>query len=138
MDPHRLFADHCGRCHGHAGPFARESLKLQNGEVVGRKSGVPVRAFLPTHMGKPSKTTIDVLVDTFRLQLARAGLYQDRCTICHARAKKLARSKLIIRDGQLVGRYSGADTAAFLSGHGRLTADEAIMVERMFRWQIGE
>ncbi|MGI9385151.1 MAG: hypothetical protein ACR2PO_18515 [Methyloligellaceae bacterium] len=135
-DPHKLFADHCGRCHGHAGPFAREHLELENGEVIGRKSRVPVRTYLPTHFGKPSKAAIDVLVETFQLQLARGGLYQDRCTICHVQAKKLARTKLIIRDGRLIGRYTGADMKTFLSGHGRLTAEEAAMVEQMLRWQL--
>ncbi|MDH3664441.1 MAG: hypothetical protein OEU92_31245, partial [Alphaproteobacteria bacterium] len=36
VDPHMLFEEQCGRCHGHAGTFARETLTIEDGEVVGR------------------------------------------------------------------------------------------------------
>ena len=136
VDPHALFEERCGRCHDHAGPFARDHLELRNGVVMGRTSRLPVPSYLPTHFGKPSTAEIDLLVEMFRLQLVRGGLYRERCTICHAPARTLARTKLIVRDGRLVGRYSGADMKTFLSGHGRLTVEEAAMVERMLRWQL--
>jgi hypothetical protein len=43
------FKDNCSRCHESAAIFARRSLELRNGELYGRKSGLPVRRFLDNH-----------------------------------------------------------------------------------------
>ncbi len=137
-DPHALFEDRCGRCHGHAGAFARKSLAIRDGRVVGRGSGVPVRAFLRRHHGAPSEMETALLLDMFRGQIERGALFQERCRICHASARKLARGKLILRDGWLVGRYTGADMEPFLNAHGRLSAAEAETIRRMLVWQLGK
>jgi hypothetical protein len=48
-----LFAQHCARCHGTAADFARKSLELRGGALVGKASGRPVDAFLSSHAGLP-------------------------------------------------------------------------------------
>lgn len=49
-------------------------------------------------------------------------------------AKVLARRKLVIRDGRLIGRYSDQIVSQFLMNHGRLNADEIpTMVEVLTR-----
>ena len=51
--------------------------------------------------------------------------YERRCAICHDSLEKLARHSLVVIDGALCGRYSRVDVEKFLTGHARLTADEA-------------
>ncbi|MBX3603866.1 MAG: hypothetical protein KF788_01265 [Piscinibacter sp.] len=46
-----LFKPKCGGCHGSAADFARKSLTLRGGVLVGRASGRPVREFLKAHGG---------------------------------------------------------------------------------------
>lgn len=50
---------------------------------------------------------------------------ERRCAICHDGLQQLARYRLIVIDGALCGRYSRVDVEKFLTGHARLTADEA-------------
>jgi hypothetical protein len=135
-DPHALFEERCGRCHGHAGDFARETLYLDEGIVKGRKTRTDVRKFLPRHFGKLTAEEIDLLQSTFALQIESAGLFQAKCRICHGPAKDLARLHLILRDGELVGRYSGAPMRDFLARHGRATPEEADVLYRVLEWQL--
>lgn len=135
-DLHQLFEERCGRCHGHAGDFARESLVLDDGTVLGRKTGQDVRRFLPRHFGKLTAHEIALLHDTFALQIESGGLFQAKCRVCHGPAKDLARLHLILRDGVLYGRYSGADMRDFLPRHGRPTPEEAELLYRVLAWQL--
>lgn len=135
-DVHTLFETKCGACHGHSGPFARESLLLSEDRIVGRKSGQDVAAFLTQHHGRPSAEEIERLVASFRMQLQSGGLYEEHCRICHKPAKDLARLTLIVTGDRLVGRYSGVDIGAFLTRHGRLDEAEARLVTEMLRWQL--
>jgi hypothetical protein len=136
-DPHTLFEERCGRCHGDAGPFARQALKVERGEVRGARSGTAVEGFLAGHMGGLDAADIDLLVDTFRRQLAWGGLYQERCRTCHDQARRLARRYLVLGDdGRLVSRYTGQNIARFLAWHGRLAPDEVPVIVEMLRWQL--
>ncbi|MGI9421523.1 MAG: hypothetical protein ACR2RA_27150, partial [Geminicoccaceae bacterium] len=83
IDPHELFEEKCGRCHEHAGTFARKSLTIENGEVVGLRSGKAVLKTLPSHFGNLSDAEVGLIVDMFRRQIESGGLYQSRCRLCH-------------------------------------------------------
>ena len=123
-DFHALFEARCLRCHGHAGPFVRERLALDGADVVTR-AGRPVAPFLERHAGGLAPEEIALFLRVFARQIEAAGLYDERCGICHDRARELARLRLVLRDGRLVGRYSGHDIATFLQDHARLTPEEA-------------
>jgi len=43
------FKAECSNCHGNAANFIRNSIVLQNGDLVGRESGVSVNRFMQTH-----------------------------------------------------------------------------------------
>jgi hypothetical protein len=133
---HELFEERCGRCHEHAGPFARESLIVTDGQVMGRASGQEVGLFLLGHYGRLTENEIEALRDLFRFQIISSGLYEKRCLNCHESAKTLARSRLLVREDRLVGRYTGRDMAEFLARHGRLSGSEAIFMTEVLRWQI--
>lgn len=123
---HEIFETRCAACHGdHAGPFARSSLVEREGTLTGARTGRPVREFLARHAGGLSGEEIALFVDVFTAQLRSGGFYQERCGICHDRAYEFARLRLALRDGRLVGRYSGRDIAGFLPGHARMTGEEA-------------
>ncbi len=124
-DFHQIFESRCASCHGHAGNFARKSLTERDGALTGVRTGRPVDDFLAHHRGGLTPDTIALFLDVFRAQLRSGGFYQKRCAICHDRAYEFARLRLILRDGQLVGRYSGRDIADFLPGHARMTESEA-------------
>lgn len=123
-DFHALFEARCLRCHGHAGAFAADRLHIEDGRVVG-SGGLDVAKFLGSHAGGLTAEERDLFVQVFRRQVEAGGFYAQRCRSCHDRAYDLARSKLFLRDDVLVGRYSGRDIANFLTGHARLSAQEA-------------
>ena len=127
LDFHALFEARCLACHGHAGPFVREYLRL-DGDRVTRGNGRPLAPFLARHSGGLSDEEIALFLRVFARQIASGGLYRDRCEICHDRARELARLELVIREGRLVGRYTGRDIAGFLTWHGRLDAAEAALM----------
>lgn len=123
-DPHAVFEAECLSCHGHAGPFARAHLRLEDGAPVTSRGG-PVATFLRTHRGGLPEAAIAPMLEMFRQQLTSGAFYERRCFTCHDRARDFARLNLILREGRLFGRYSGHEIAAFLPGHARLTQDEA-------------
>ncbi len=136
-DPHRIYGQRCTRCHaGHAGDFARDSLEERGGQIVARRSGRPLAAFLRAGHGRLPPEQVAVLTDHLAAILGREALFQRKCRACHARALPLARLKLILRDGRLTGRYTDRDIAAFLGYHGRLTAREVPVLVEMLTGQL--
>jgi mono/diheme cytochrome c family protein len=135
-DPHALFEQQCGACHGHAGQLARDALVVVGGQLRTRSSNLELGQFLRRHSRSLSEEGAAVLQDMFLRQIEFGGLFQERCRICHDRASQLARKELIIEGDRLRGRYSGRDIREFLLGHGRLTPEEAETVDRMLRWQL--
>jgi hypothetical protein len=136
IDPHALFENRCGRCHDHAGDLARETLLIEKGELVIKKSGQRLLDFLPDHFGKLTADETSVLSETFRQQIRTGGLYQKKCRDCHGSARNLAERELILRNDQLIGRYTGADIKRFLTYHGRLSDVEQTVVHDMLVWHL--
>lgn len=129
-DFHQLFEARCALCHGHAGAFARATLERVDGVLRGRKSGREVAAFLPGHLGRLDPEQVALFVAVFTKQIGSGALFQQRCAICHVRARDLARASLVVVEGRLLGRYSGRDIEAFLQGHGRASETEAAELHR--------
>ena len=135
-DPHVLFESRCGACHGHSGAFAHETLILSDGDVRSALTGRDMAAFLPTHRGALTADEAELLLDMFRRQITWGGVFQARCRVCHDSARALARHDLVIREGRLLGRYTGRDIADFLAGHGRADSAEQVILIEMLRWQL--
>lgn len=80
--------------------------------------------FLGNHFGGRD----EAVVATIHMELLRVarggGSFRRQCAICHVSAEALARDSLILRDGDLFGRYSGRRIADFLPRHGRLATRE--------------
>jgi cytochrome c5 len=125
IDPHKLYEKRCARCHApHAGDFVHESLVQSGDEVKGRKTSIELRRFLSKGHGKLSLKEIDAMVSHL-IAIQKSGrLFHNKCRKCHDRAVVLARTKLIVKNGRLIGRYSNRKIDEFLTHHGRLTPDE--------------
>jgi hypothetical protein len=138
-DFHQIFEQRCAGCHGHAGAFVRDTVTVVDGVLTGVRSGRAVASSLATHYGGLDPSEIKLFVRVFTRQASSGAFFQERCAICHDRAYELARLRLILRDGQLTGRYSGRDMAAFLPGHARMTPEEAEqMLDALTRLRQGE
>ncbi len=125
MDPHALYEQRCVRCHAaHAGTFVPEALERRGDQIVGRKTGRDLRSFLADGHGKLKPPEIDVMVDHLESILRSGALFRRKCLICHERAVVVARRWLIVREGKLIGRYSGRAMDTFLQNHGRLEGAE--------------
>lgn len=138
IDPHAVFEARCSRCHtGHAADLARKSLSLApDGTAVSKASGGSVARLLDGHPGNPSAAEIAALVDMFTRQIRSGGLFRRKCTSCHKRAVTLARRTLVVRQGRLVGRYTGNPMTSFLANHGRLEGSEIETMTQMLRWHV--
>ncbi|HYH20387.1 MAG TPA: hypothetical protein VD995_17415 [Azospirillum sp.] len=127
-DLHRLWEERCARCHGDAGGFARDALSAADERLQGRLQGrLPERdlhAFLLRHQGGLPEAEAQGVYAMLLAQAQTPPLFQERCGLCHPKAADLVRDQLVLRDGVLVGRYTGRPVAAFLETHGRIAADE--------------
>ena len=91
LDYHELFEARCGACHGHAGDLARDTLVVVDGALMGRETGNDIRTFLNAHYGGLSDDESAVLYDMMFRQVAAAGLFKERCSICTSTLKSSGR-----------------------------------------------
>ncbi len=137
IDPHELYEQRCADCHvAHAGMFAHKSLVASEAGVFGLNSGRELRSFLAAGHGKLSAKEIDAVTEHLQSILRSGRLFHDKCRICHDRAVILARRELIIKDGELFGRYSGRNITEFLMGHGRLKGAEVSKMVDVLKRQL--
>lgn len=137
LDPHAIYERACARCHqAHAGPFAEETLARRDDRVVSARDGRDLETFLEAGHGRLSPEDVSALLDLFNAILSANRLYDGKCRVCHDRGVVLARHELILRDGVLVGRYSGRPVETFLRHHGRLTDDELPVILAMLERQL--
>ena len=136
-DPHRLYEGHCAGCHDrHAGEFVQNSLVRADDKVVGRRGGKELRFLLASGHGRLAPGDVPVVVAHLISVLEAGGLYREKCRICHRRAVVLARSKLFLLNGTLVGRYTGRRIETFLENHGRLEGAEIPTIAQMLKRQL--
>ena len=137
VDPHAVYERRCARCHeGHAGDFVAKSLIRRDGRIVGRDSGIEIGAFLADGHGRLPAAELPVVVSHLAAIFESGGLFRTHCRICHDPAVTLARRELTLRDGRVVGRYSGRDIRTFMENHGRLEGAEVETIMRMLERQL--
>lgn len=140
LDPHDLYEQRCAGCHTeHAGAFVQESILREGDKLIGRDSGLDLRAFLARGHGKLSAAEVETMMTHLTSILEAGAVFRDSCVICHGRAVVFARSQLAVKDGLLVGRYSGRAVEDFLQTHGRLEAAEiGVVVEALSNQLTGK
>ena len=119
IDLHRFWDQRCSDCHGHAGDFARRTLSVKDGRLLGRHHQDDLRLFLGNHGVPPGD--VDATYGMLLAQASSAPEFMRRCGGCHGSAAALARSSLLVKDGVLYGRGSGQPITEFLAHHGGLT-----------------
>jgi mono/diheme cytochrome c family protein len=127
-DLHRLWDQQCGGCHGHAGDFARASLRVVDDRLIGDKQGERLTSFLEKHNGGYAPEIIEAMTAMLKAQVETPDLFRTLCSECHGLAAQFARETLISRDGRLYGRYSGRDIGAYLRRHGGLDDAQASLM----------
>lgn len=131
-DLHRYWDTRCKDCHGDAGPFARRTLQVQDGRLIGTHHEQNLDLFLQHHY-----LTADLVAPVTRMlaaQVATPPLFAQHCSACHTNAAEFARKSLTLRGDVPVGLRSGRPVADYLKTHGGLALDEIpIVVETLQR-----
>lgn len=131
-DLHAYWDGRCGSCHGDSATFARSTLALRDGRLVGRHHVDDLPRFVRQH-GLPEPLVEPVLA-MLAAQVATPPLYAGACQGCHGKAAELARESLVWRGGVLVGRKRGAPVVELLRDHGGLgEAEQAVVVRTLER-----
>ena len=129
-----LYFEQCGNCHGSADALLEERAILKSGVLLGRSSNRDIQTFLGRHFGQRSEADVATIYMELLRVAKGGGRFKRQCAICHVSAEELARKSLILRDGELFGRYSGRPIADFLTRHGRLpTQEDAAFFEQVLR-----
>lgn len=119
-----LFHQQCGACHDRAQDLLEQRAALQEGVLRGRESGRDIRAFIGDHFGRRTEADVTAVYAELLRVAQGGGRFQQQCAVCHVSAEMLAHDSLVLRDGELYGRYSGRRIADYLARHGRLAVQK--------------
>ena len=67
-----VFQQKCAGCHGTAAEFARSSLRLRDGVVIGRENGLAISEFLKRH-GRLAAEEAPIVVESLTRVLGETG-----------------------------------------------------------------
>jgi hypothetical protein len=138
QDLHAYWDDRCRSCHGDAGEFARRTLRVERGLLVGKHHdrAPALQAFLKNHY-----LTADLLAPVTAMLTAQATttpLFKQHCAGCHGTAASFARESLSWRDGVLTGKKTARAVEATLRTHGGLAPAEAAEMAKTLVRVMGE
>lgn len=135
-DLHAYWDDRCKDCHSDSGAFARRTLHVEGGRLVGAHHRDDLDRFLRQHY-----LTDDLVAPVTTMLLAQATtppLFKSHCAACHGDAATLARKSLVMKDGVLTGKASGRPVADFLRSHGGLAPAEVPIMTATLQRVLGE
>lgn len=132
LDLHRYWDTRCKDCHGDAGAFARRSLRVEDGRLLGAHHERDLDLFLQHHY-----LTADLVAPVKRMlaaQVATPPLFARHCSSCHGNAADFARKSLVLRGDVPYGRDMDRPVADYLQSHGGLPpAQVPTMVDTLRR-----
>jgi mono/diheme cytochrome c family protein len=132
LDLHSHWDVRCKSCHGDSADFARRSLKVMDGELVGTHHQRELKTFMGQHY--LNDELVAPVTAMLMAQATTTPLFKDQCGGCHGSAADFARKSLELRDGTLVGKTSQRPVADYLRRHGGLMpADVAPMTATLNR-----
>ncbi len=126
IDLHDYWDQRCMNCHGHAGEFARRSLRVVDGQLQGAHHRTNLNVFLRHHY--LSDSLIEPVSAMLIAQLMTPPVYATHCRRCHGTAAEFARGSLSLRDGVLQSAPSARALAQTLASHGGLSPSDARVV----------
>lgn len=121
-DLHEYWDARCKACHGDAGAFARATLRVDGGRLLGRHHGAELPTFLRQHY--LADELVAPVMQMLQAQTTTAPLFKEKCAGCHGNASEFARKALVVKAGVLVGRASGRPVRDVLQNHGGLAPDQ--------------
>jgi mono/diheme cytochrome c family protein len=134
-DLHDYWDGRCRECHGDAGDFARRTLAVDRGRLVGKHHRDDLEGFLTNHY--LTDELVAPVMQMLTAQVTTRPLFKQHCAGCHGAATEFARESLVLRDGKAVGRKGGRAVVEYLRTHGGLApADIPVMaatLERVLR-----
>lgn len=136
VDLHAYWDDRCKECHDDAGAFARHTLRVEDGRLVGAHHRDDLTRFLHQHY-----LADDLVAPVTAMLLAQATttpLFKSHCAACHGDAAALARKSLLMKDGVLTGKAGGQPVSDFLRTHGGLAPDEVPAMTATLQRVLGE
>jgi mono/diheme cytochrome c family protein len=87
-DLHAYWDDRCQSCHGDSGPFARRTLALRDGRLIGRHHVDDLPRFLRQHY--LADALVAPVSAMLAAQVATSPLYAAHCAGCHGVASAFA------------------------------------------------
>jgi hypothetical protein len=136
VDLHAYWDDRCKECHDDAGAFARRTLRVEDGRLVGAHHREDLGRFLHQHY-----LADDLVAPVTAMLIAQATttpLFKSHCAACHGDAAALARKSLVLKDGVLTGKVSGRPVSDFLRTHGGLAPGEIPAMTATLQRVLGE
>jgi hypothetical protein len=131
-DLHAYWDGRCKDCHGDAAAFARSTLRVEQGQLLGRHHGAELVRFLHNHY-----LAAELVVPVTAMLAAQVNtppLFKAHCASCHASAAAFARQSLVLKAGVLTGKASQRPVADTLRSHGGLAAaDVPALVQTLER-----
>lgn len=135
-DLHDHWDARCRECHGDAGAFARSTLRVEGGRLLGRHHDEGLATFLRQHY--LTDDLVAPVMQMLQAQATTAPLFKEKCAGCHGSAAAFARESLAMRDGQLVGRASGRPVREYLQRHGGLRPEQVAPMLATLERVLGE
>ncbi len=135
-DLHDYWDTRCRECHGDSATFARSTLRVEGGRLLGRHHTEGLATFLRQHY-----LADDLLMPVMQMLQAQATtppVFKEKCAGCHGTAADFAREALVMRDGVLVGRASGRAVREYLQRHGKLPASQVAPMVATLERVLGE
>jgi mono/diheme cytochrome c family protein len=131
-DLHDYWDTRCRGCHGHAGAFARSTLRVDKGRLVGAHHATNLDQFLRNHY--LTDELVAPVTAMLTAQVQTLPRFQTHCAGCHDSAAEFARRSLTLRAEVLTGKAGGRPVAETLREHGGLApVDAAAMVDTLTR-----
>jgi hypothetical protein len=134
-DLHDYWDGRCRECHGDAGDFARRTLAVERGRLVGKHHRDDLEGFLTNHY--LTDELVAPVMQMLTAQVTTRPLFKQHCAGCHGAATEFARESLVLRGGMAAGRKGGRAVVEYLRTHGGLApADIPVMgatLERVLR-----
>ena len=135
-DLHAYWDGRCKDCHGDAGAFARRTLRVEQGRLVGAHHDADLEQFLHNHY--LADDLVAPVMQMLQAQATASPVFKEKCSECHGSASEFARKALATQDGTLIGRTSGRPVQDSLRHHGGLTPEQVAPMVKTLGRVLGE
>jgi len=135
-DLHDHWDGRCKDCHGDASSFARRTLRVEDGRLVGTHHVVNLEQFLHNHY--LADELVAPVMQMLLAQVTASPVFMEKCSRCHGSASNFARQALAMKDDSLIGRASQRPVQDYLRSHGGLAPEQVTPMVKTLERVLGE